>query len=74
MQPGTVRSTALLLAACVAVLASLAQIIASSQSEPSIERGSSRFNSVAPPAYRVFRRLEGGLSTSQQAGLVGSLD
>ena len=69
MQRGTARSTAPLLAACAAVLASLVQILAaSSQSDPSIERVVERFNSVAPPAYRAFRRLEGGLSTSSKQG------
>jgi hypothetical protein len=50
------------------MLASLAQILASSQSEPSLERVVERFNTVAPPAYRAFRRLEGGLSSASRQG------
>lgn len=68
MQRGTLRSTAPRLAACAAVLASLAQILSAGQSDPSIERVVGRFNTVAPPAYRAFRRLEGGLSTSSKQG------
>jgi hypothetical protein len=65
---GTLRSTAPLFTACAAVLASIAQILASGQSDPSIERVVERFNTVAPPAYRAFRRLEGGLSASSKQG------
>ena len=54
--------------ACAAVLASLAQLLASGQSDPSIERVVERFNTVAPPAYRAFRRLEGGLASSNKQG------
>lgn len=68
MQRGTVRSTAPLLVACAAVLASLGQILAFGQSDPSIERVVERFNTVSPPAYRAFRRLEGGLSSASKQG------
>ena len=68
MQRGTLRSTAPLLAALGAVLVSLAQILASGQSDPSIEQLVGRFNTAAPPAYRAFRRLEGGLSSASKQG------
>jgi hypothetical protein len=68
VQRGTIRSTTSLLAACAAVLLSLVQILADSQSDPSIERVVERFNTVSPPAYRAFRRLEGGLSTASKQG------
>ena len=68
MQRGTLRSTAPRLAACAAVLVSLAQVLASSQSDPSLERVVERFNTITPPAYRAFRRLEGGLSSASKQG------
>lgn len=49
-------------------MASLGQIFASGPSDPSIERAVARFNTIAPPAYRAFRRLEGGLSSSTKQG------
>ena len=67
MHRGTLRSTASLLASCAATLASLV-VLASGQSDPSIERVVGQFNTVAPPAYRAFRRLEGGLSSSSRQG------
>ena len=45
-----------------------AQILASGQSDPSIERAVERFNTDTPPAYRAFRRLEGGLTASNKQG------
>ena len=54
--------------ACAAILASLAQVLGSGQSDPSIERVVERFNTAAPPAYRAFRRLEGGLSSASKQG------
>lgn len=65
---GTLRSTAPLLVACAALVASLAQVRASGQSAPSIERVLERFNVVTPPPYRAFRRLEGGLSSASKQG------
>lgn len=68
MQRGIRRPTAPLIAACVAMLASLAPIGAARQPDGSIERVVARFNTIAPPAYRAFRRLEGGLTGSSKQG------
>jgi hypothetical protein len=38
------------------------------QAEPNLERVVSHLNTVAPPAYRAFRRLEGGLTGSSRQG------
>lgn len=78
MQRG-IRRSALILAAWVALLAGPGQMFALSQpilgadalagqAEPGLERAVSRFNTIAPPAYRAFRRLEGGLTGSSRHG------
>jgi hypothetical protein len=41
---------------------------ASRQAESEIERVVARFNIASPPAYRAFRRLEGGLVGSSRQG------
>ena len=66
MQGGTLRLTASLLG--LALLGGLAQTRAQGPGEPSIELAVARFNTVAPPAYRAFRRLEGGLTGSSRQG------
>lgn len=67
VQSGTFRTALPLLAACVAVLA-LEQVFAHGQVQPDLEHAVSRFNAPAPPAYRAFRRLEGGLTGSSKQG------
>lgn len=78
MQRG-IRRSAKPLAACLALLGGLGQLFAfdqpllranasAGQAEPGLERAVSRFNTIAPPAYRAFRRLEGGLTTSSRRG------
>jgi hypothetical protein len=68
VQGGTLRLPAPLLAAALALLGGLAQPFALDQGEPSIQLAVSRFNTIAPPAYRAFRRLEGGLTGSSRQG------
>ncbi len=59
-----------MLATSLALLGGLGQTLAQGPAEPVIERAVARFNVVAPPPYRAFRRLEGGLTgTTRQAWL-----
>lgn len=70
MQGGSLRSAAPVLATCFALVANIAQTPASAQPEPSFQGAIARFNVPSPPAYRAFRRLEGGLTgSSRQAWL-----
>jgi hypothetical protein len=55
-------------ASSLALLASLGQMFASGPADLTIERVVSRFNTAAPPPYRAFRRLEGGLTGSTRQG------
>lgn len=55
-------------ASSLALLASLGQMFASGPGDQAIERVVSRLNTVAPPPYRAFRRLEGGLTGSSRQG------
>jgi hypothetical protein len=56
----TLRTSAPLLATGFALLWSLGHLSATAPVEPSFELVLARFNTVAPPAYRAFRRLEAG--------------
>ena len=58
--PVTLRPSAPLLATGFALLWSLGHLSATAPVEPSFELVLARFNTVAPPAYRAFRRLEAG--------------
>ena len=61
MQAG-IRRSAPLLATGFALLGGLVQVLGLGRDEPALERAVAGFNTVAPPAYRAFRRLEGGLT------------
>jgi hypothetical protein len=52
----------------LALLGGLGQLFAFDQAEPSLVQMVSHLNTVAPPAYRAFRRLEGGLIGSSRQG------
>lgn len=67
MQRRTLRFAAPILAMCLVVSEGVAQIL-ESQPRPSIEATLARFNTPAPPPYRAFRRLEGGLTGSSRQG------
>jgi len=69
VQRGTLRSVAPILATSLALLGGLGEMVARSQAEPILERAAARFNIVAPPPYRAFRRLEGGLTGSKRGWL-----
>ena len=43
---------------------------ASTSAEPSFERVLAKSNTVAPPPYRAFRRMEGGLIDSEKRGWI----
>ena len=51
-----------ILAISLTLMWSLGQLSAAGSSEPAFERVLAKSNNVAPPAYRAFRRLEGGLT------------
>ncbi|MEO7156673.1 MAG: hypothetical protein ABI039_03865, partial [Vicinamibacterales bacterium] len=56
----TLRTSAPLLATSFALLWGLGHLSATAPVEPSFELALARFNTVAPPTYRAFRRLEAG--------------
>jgi hypothetical protein len=63
------------LAAAILVLAltglwSIDQISASTAADPVFERVLAKSNTVAPPPYRAFRRMEGGLIDSDRRGWI----
>ncbi|HUQ88134.1 MAG TPA: hypothetical protein VM096_11280 [Vicinamibacterales bacterium] len=49
-------------------MASLGQSTAAGSTEQQFERVFAKFNTVAPPSYRAFRRLEGGVANSDKNG------
>lgn len=51
-----------------ALLCSLGPLAATGASDPTFERVLAKSNGVALPAYRAFRRLEGGLTGSDKRG------
>ncbi len=51
-----------ILAISFTLMWSLGQLSASGSADPGFERVLAKSNTVAPPAYRAFRRLEGGLT------------
>ncbi len=53
-----------IVAISLALMWSLGQVPAAGSSEQGFEHVLSKSNAVAPPAYRAFRRLEGGLTNS----------
>ena len=53
-----------IVAISLALMWSLGQVSAAGSSDQGFERVLSKSNTVAPPAYRAFRRLEGGLTNS----------
>lgn len=63
MQGRILRCAAPILAACLLISNGVAQIL-EGQPKPSIEATLARFNTPAPPPYRAFRRLDGGLTGS----------
>jgi hypothetical protein len=65
-----VRAVAPILAIGFALLAGLGQVAADGRDDATqgYERVLARSNHVAPPAYRAFRRLEGGLTNSDKRG------
>ena len=57
-----------ILAISLTLMWSLGQLSAAGSAEPAFERVLAKSNTVAPPAYRAFRRLEGGLTNSDKRG------
>ena len=53
-----------IVAISLALMWSLGQLSAAGSSDQGFERVLSKSNTVAPPAYRAFRRLEGGLTNN----------
>jgi hypothetical protein len=53
-----------IVAISLALMWSLGQVSAAGSAEQRFERLLAKSNSVAPPAYRAFRRLEGGLTNN----------
>ena len=64
----TATRVAPILATGFALLCGLGQLSAAGSSAQSYERGVSRFNTTAPPAYRAFRRLEAGSPDKNKTG------
>jgi hypothetical protein len=64
VQRRTCRVHASALAACIALAGSLVLLAANRQLTPRADEILARFNAPAPPPYRAFRRLEGGLNES----------
>ena len=57
-----------ILASCFAFVASTGHLSAAGSATQSFERVLARSNTVTPPAYRAYRRLEGGLSNDDRRG------
>ena len=57
-----------ILATCFAFLTSTGHLSAAGSATQSFERVLARSNTVTPPAYRAYRRLEGGLSNDDRRG------
>ncbi len=57
-----------ILATCFALLSSVGYLSATDSSTQIFERVLARSNNVAPPPYRAFRRMEGGLIDSDRRG------
>ena len=57
-----------ILASCFAFLASTGHLSAAGSATQSFERVLARSNTVTPPPYRAYRRLEGGLSKDDRRG------
>jgi hypothetical protein len=68
--PTMVRAVAPILAFGFALLANLGQVAATERDDAAagLERVLAKSNNVAPPAYRAFRRLEGGIANSDKRG------
>jgi len=60
-----------ILAISLTLMGSLGQLSASGSADQGFERVLSKSNTVAPPAYRAYRRLEGGLTNgSDKSGWI----
>ena len=57
-----------ILAISFTLMCSLGQLSVSGSSEPAFELVLAKSNTVAPPPYRAFRRLEGGVANSDKQG------
>ena len=58
------------LALALTGLSSVDRMSASAVAEPVLERLLAKSNTVAPPPYRAFRRMEGGLIDSERRGWI----
>ena len=57
-----------ILASCFAFLVSTGHLSAAGSATPQFERVLARSNTVTPPPYRAYRRLEGGLTDGDKRG------
>jgi hypothetical protein len=70
--PKMFRAVASILAIGFALLANLGQVAATERDDAAagFERVLAKSNTVTPPAYRAFRRLEGGVTDSERRGWI----
>ena len=70
----TAFAVAPILATCFALLGSEGHLSAADSAAQSFERVLARSNTVTPPKYRAFRRLEGGVSKNEDKDRHGWLE